>query len=193
MPRISKEPNLLKKDIMEACVKVFNRKGLKFTMDDVAKECRISKKTLYLIFDDKEELFLAMVGYVFDAIKESEQEVLADDSLPTVEKIRRILGVMPESYRDVDFRQLHLLKDKYPTIYRQVEERLESGWEKTIALIEEGIKEGSVKPVPVPLVKMMLEASLEQFFQRDILIRNKLSYTEALKTVVDILVDGIKM
>jgi len=193
MPRISKEPKQLKKDIMEACIKVFNKKGLKFTMDDVAKECHISKKTLYLIFDDKEELFLAMVDYVFDAIKESEQQVLDDASLSTVEKIRRILGVMPEGYHDVDFRQLYSLKDKYPTIYRQVEERLETGWEKTIVLIEEGVKEGVVKPVSVPLVKMMLEASLEQFFQRDILIRNKLSYTEALKMVVDILVDGISV
>lgn len=193
MPRISKEPKQLKKDIMEACIKVFNNKGLKFTMDDVAKECHISKKTLYLIFDDKEELFLAMVDYVFDAIKESEQQVLDDASLSTVEKIRRILGVMPEGYHDVDFRQLYSLKDKYPTIYRQVEERLETGWEKTIVLIEEGVKEGVVKPVSVPLVKMMLEASLEQFFQRDILIRNKLSYTEALKMVVDILVDGISV
>ena len=32
-----------------------------------------------------------------------------------------------------------------------------------------------MRDVPVPLVKMMLEASLEQFFQRDILKRNKVN------------------
>lgn len=92
---------------------------------------------------------------------------------------------------DIDFRQLYSLQEKYPVIYRQVEERLETGWETTIGLIEAGIKEGVVRDVPVPIVKMMLEASLEQFFKRDILIRNKLSYAEALNAVVDILVDGI--
>ena len=33
--------------------------------------------------------------------------------------------------------------------------------------------------------------SMEQFFQRDILIRNQISYAEALEEVVNILVDGI--
>ena len=40
-------------------------------------------------------------------------------------------------------------------------------------------------------VKMMLEASVEQFFQRDVLISNQLSYKEALEEVVGILMDGI--
>ena len=35
MPRISKSPLELRKDIMEACIEVFNEKGLKFTMDDL--------------------------------------------------------------------------------------------------------------------------------------------------------------
>ena len=41
------------------------------------------------------------------------------------------------------------------------------------------------------LLKSMLEATIEQFFQRDILIRNQISYAEALEEVVNILVDGI--
>ena len=72
-----------------------------------------------------------------------------------------------------------------------MEERLETGWEKTIALINQGIEEGSIRPVNVNLLKSMLEATIEQFFQRDILIRNQISYAEALEEVVNILVDGI--
>lgn len=191
MPKVLKNAMDLRKDIMDATVKVFNEKGLKFTMDDIAKECHMSKKTLYLVFNDKDELFIAMVDFIFDKIKESEARVMEDDTLSTVEKVRKIMGVMPEGYKDVDFRQLYLLREKYPDIYRQVEERLETGWETTISLIEKGIEEGVIRPVSVALVKMMMEASLEQFFQRDILIRNKLSYAEALQNVVDILIDGI--
>ena len=72
-------------------------------MDDVAKILGMSKKTIYTVFRDKESMFLAMVDYMFDSIKESEQQIVEDDALSTVEKIRRILGVIPESYRDVDF------------------------------------------------------------------------------------------
>ena len=113
-------------------------------MDDVAKILGMSKKTIYTVFRDKESMFLAMVDYMFDSIKESEQQIVEDDALSTVEKIRRILGVIPESYRDVDFRQLYLLKDKYPVIYKQVEKRLETGWETTIQLLEQGMAEGAI-------------------------------------------------
>jgi AcrR family transcriptional regulator len=160
-------------------------------MDDIASLLGMSKKTIYTVFKDKESLFLAMVDCIFDSIKESEAQLMADESLSTKEKIRKILGVMPESYMDIDFRQLYMLRDKYPSTYKRVEERLESGWENTIALIEQGMEEGIIRKVKIPIVKMMLEAALEHFFARDILIQNNMTYVEGLNEVVDILMDGI--
>ena len=181
----------LRETILHGTIKAFNQKGMKFTMDDIASILSISKKTIYTVFSDKEQLFLSMVDYLFDNIKISEQQVLEDKNMSTLEKIRTILGVMPDSYKEIDFRQLYLLKDKYPKIYSQVENRLETGWETTISLIEQGMEEGVIRKVQIPIVKMMMEASLEQFFQRDILIRQGISYTDALNEVVEILVDGI--
>jgi len=132
----------LRETILEGTIQAFNKKGLKFTMDDIAALLGISKKTIYTVFQDKNTLVSEMVDYCFDSIKESEQKVLSDTSLDTVGKIRAILGVLPEGYKDIDFRQLYLLKDKYPKIYKKVEQRLETGWETTIALIQQGIHEG---------------------------------------------------
>lgn len=181
----------LEKRILEGTIQIFNQKGLKFTMDDIAVQLGMSKKTIYTVFRNKEILFLTMVDYLFDCIKKSEREIVENKDLTTVEKVRCILGVLPEGYKDVDFQKLYLLKDKYPRIYKKVELRLETGWETTIALIEQGIEEGVIQPIKIAILKMMLESSLEQFFQRDILVRNKISYKEALDEVVTILVDGI--
>ena len=185
------EKEKLRVTILEGTIQAFNRKGLKFTMDDIAGQLGMSKKTIYTVFRDKETMFFAMVDYMFDSIKESERQVLGDESFTTVEKIRRVLGVLPEGYKDIDFRQLYLLRDKYPKIYKRVEERLESGWETIIGLMEQGLEEGVIKRVDIPIVKLMLEAAIEQFFQRDILIRNQISYAQALDEVVEILVNGI--
>ena len=181
----------VREKILGATLQMFNEKGLKFTMDDIAYSLSMSKKTIYQVFRDKETLFYDMVDYCFDSIKESERKVLNDERLDTVGKIRSILGVLPDSYRDIDFRQLYLLKDKYPRSYQKMEERLESGWETTIELMERGMQEGVIRPVNIQVFKTMLEATLEQFFQRDILIRNKISYSKALDEVVNILVTGI--
>ena len=187
------EQDNIRKDILEGTIEVFNEKGLKFTMDDLARKIGKSKKTIYTVYREKDELFLAMVDYIFDSIKASEQAVLEDKSLDTLGKIEAIMGVMPESYNAVDFRELYTLKERYPKIYAQVQNRLETGWETTISLIEQGIKEGVVRSdVSIPIIKMMLEASLEQFFQRDVLIENGITYSDGLNQVVSIIIDGIR-
>ena len=166
----------LKENIMQGTLQAFNQKGLKFTMDDIAKILGISKKTIYQVFRDKEALFLETVDYLFDRIKDSEQKIVENPEMDTLQKIHTILGVMPECYQDVDFRQLYQLKEKYPEIYHQV---------------EQGMQEGVIRPVRIPILKMMLEASLEQFFQRDILLQNEITYAQALQEVVGILMYGI--
>jgi len=182
----------LREEILGATLTCFNYKGLKFTMDDVAHTLGISKKTIYKEFKDKEDMTLALVDYVFDGIKEAERQIYESRELSTVEKIRRILGVLPEGYKNIDLRQLYVIRDTYPKIYRKVEQRLENGWESTIALLQQGIEEGVIRPIKIPILKMMLEASLEQFFQRDILVKNKITYSEGLDEVVDILIEGIR-
>ena len=39
----------LRKMILNGTMEVFNEKGLKFTMDDIAKQLKISKKTIYKV------------------------------------------------------------------------------------------------------------------------------------------------
>ena len=89
----------LQQKILEASIVVFNQKGMKFTMDDLARQLEISKKTIYTVFLNKEELLYGMVDYMFDSIKESERAIVEDESLSLIEKIRRILVVLPEGYR----------------------------------------------------------------------------------------------
>lgn len=192
MPKVSRTVDEQKKQVILACISLFNEKGLKFTMDDVSSKCHISKKTMYILYSDKEALFLAAVDFVFDKIKESEKEVISDESLSTEAKIRKLLGVLPEGYTEMDFSLLWSLKDKYPPIYKEVEKRLETGWEASIELIEKGQLEGVIKKdIHIPLIKLMLEASIEQFFQRDTLVKNRIRYKTALDEIVNIIVDGI--
>ncbi|SFQ28526.1 transcriptional regulator, TetR family [Lachnospiraceae bacterium XBB1006] len=188
----AEEIQAAKAKVLDATLRVFNAKGLKFTMDDIAAEVSMSKKTIYVLFEDKQSMFMAMVDYCFDGIKEGERKVLENPNLNTVEKIRTILGVLPDGYKDVNFSLLYELREKYPDIYDAVEERLETGWEGTIELLERGMREGVIRPINVALFKSVFEAALEQFFRRDVLVRNQIGYADALQEVVDILVDGIR-
>ena len=180
-----------KEEILEATINVFKLKGLRFTMDDIAKELSISKKTIYKVFDKKETMFLCMVDYCFDKIDNEKNKVLIDDKLSTLDKITAVLSSLPDSYRSIDFDKLYVLKKDYPLIYERVQNRLESGWENTIALLKQGINEGVVRPVNLQIFITMFEVTLEQFFKRDVLVKNNISCNEALDSVVDIMINGI--
>ena len=53
----------MEKRIIEGALRIVARQGVRFTMDELATELGMSKKTIYTVFSDKNELLLAMVSY----------------------------------------------------------------------------------------------------------------------------------
>ena len=47
----------LRESILQGTIRVFNQKGLKFTMDDIANALGISKKTIYTVFRIRRSCF----------------------------------------------------------------------------------------------------------------------------------------
>ena len=182
----------LRKSIMDSVINQFNQKGMKFTMDDISKELHISKKTIYKEFDDKDELFFATVDYGFNAIKEKEAEILKDDSLDIVEKLSRVIVCLPDNYRNIDFRMVYQLRDKYPNVYNRVAGRIESDWEETEKLLRQAMDLGKLKKVPIPVVKLTIEGAIEKFLSTEELSRTDLSYEDALNEMIDIIINGLR-
>lgn len=182
-----------RQDIMDAVISQFNQKGMKFTMDDISKELHISKKTIYKEFDDKDELFFATVDYGFSAIKEKEAEILADDSLDIIEKISRVIVCLPDNYKNIDFRKIYQLRDKYPNVYARVATRIETDWEETEKLLRQAMDEGYIKDMPIPIIKLTIEGAIEKFLSTETLAETNISYKDALGQMIDIIINGLRI
>ena len=182
----------LRQSIMEAVISQFNQKGMKFTMDDISKELHISKKTIYKEFDDKDELFFATVDYGFAAIKQKEAEVIGDDSLDIVEKLSRVIVCLPDNYRNIDFRKVYQLRDKYPSVYNRVATRIESDWEETEKLLKQAMDEGRLRKMPISVIKLTIEGAIEKFLGSEELSKTSLSYEDALNDMIDIIINGLR-
>ncbi len=185
--------NEIRQEIMDSVINQFNKKGMKFTMDDISKELHISKKTIYKEFNDKNELFFATVDYGFSAIKTKEAEVLADDSLGLVEKISRLIVCLPDNYKNIDFRRVYQLKEKYPQVYQQLAHRIETDWEETDKLLVRAMDEGLIKRAPLGLIKLTIEGAIEKFLSSDELKDTELSYEDALNEMIDIVINGLRI
>lgn len=181
----------LKEEIIDAVIEEFNEKGLKFTMDDISRRLGISKRTLYTYVEDKETLFIEMVDYVFSAIKESEKAILNDNSLDIIDKIKKILIVLPVKYKTLDYRQLYDLKSKFPRTYAKIENRLETDWEPTLQLLDQAMKEGRIRHISLPVFQAIISGTIENFLSRTLLIDNGITYEKALDEMLDIIINGL--
>ena len=176
----------LKLRIYEATIEEFREKGFKFTMDDMARRLGVSK-----VVRDKESLFFDTATYIYEQIKRSEQAVMDDDRLTTVEKIKAILIAMPDSYSELDWRQIYQLENSYPRIFARVRVMMEQQWDNTIELLKRGIAEGVIRNIPIPVIKTMFEATLEKYMETTVLIDAGLTFDEAVQYTLDVLMDGI--
>jgi transcriptional regulator with XRE-family HTH domain len=179
--------------ILDEAAKLFDMKGIKFTMDDLARSLGVSKKTIYTVFEDKRSIMIQTIDRFFDDALAEEEDILTDNSLSIIEQLRMIIGRVPERYTQNDLSQLYVLKEKYPSVYRHWQHCRENYWLGVNDLLNKGIKEGVIRPVSLPIFKTMFQSTIEQFFQNDVLIQNHIPYREALAEVAGILVDGISV
>ena len=178
----------LRTQILDAAAKLFQAEGLGFTMQQVAAALHISKKTIYTVYSDKEALLMGMVDMLFEKIHRRKAE-LAALPLPLEERLRAVIIALPEEYAALDFRQLDALEEKYPTVAARVRRHLETGWEPTMALLEQGIAEKRIRPVNLTVLRRVLTAAFQQLLSG---ANDGSSYAAELDDMMDICRNGIK-
>ena len=182
----------VRQKIMDATIEEFNKRGIKFTMDDIARDLHISKKTIYKEFNDKDELFYATVDYGFAAVKQKEAEILAKEGIDLLDKITQLIICMPDNYNSIDFRKVYQLRDKYPDVYMAISDHLESDWGNTEQLLEKAMDEGIIRQIPIPIIRLMIEGAIEKFLTSRELSQSDISYDRSLEYMIDIIINGIR-
>lgn len=181
----------LKERIVDAAIVAFNESGARFTLQEVSRLLNISKKTIYTCFESKEALIEAMITTGFESVKESERLIIEEPNLSTLEKIRKVVVIIPEKYADLDFKKFESIKARYPKLYKQILDHIETEWEPTIALIEQGMREGVIRQLPIPVLKTIIEASMERFLEGELDRTSGMDYIKALDWMMTILLEGI--
>lgn len=181
----------LNQQIIDKATELFNQKGLRFTLDEISEQLHISKKTIYVYFRCKEDLLMTMADQVFASIQNKKKQII-EEEMPYEDKLKRMLVALPDEYLNIDFRKLEHLEEKYPAVYERVRNYLETGWDPVIELIEQGQKQGILKKVSIPVLQTMVSSSIRSFINDGILESNDINYTEALDSMVEIIINGIK-
>ena len=175
----------LRAQICAAGLELFRQEGLRFTVQQAAQAVHVSKKTVYCVYSSKEELDEA-----FRKIHVRKQAIL-DGPGSLQEKLRAVIIALPEEYTALDLQQMNLLDEKYPRLARRVRTHLETGWEPTLALLEEAMDRNIIRRVSLPVLQRMISASIECFLQDRSMEEQGIHYRQALEEMIDILLEGL--
>ena len=115
--------SLMKEKILQKATDMFLNFGFKsVTMDDLANEMGISKKTIYIHYQNKTELVEESTSYLFDTISKGIDHICSLDKNP-----------IKELYEIKKFAMLHLKDEKsspqyqlqkyYPKIHESIKQR----------------------------------------------------------------------
>ena len=147
----------MREKIIDTAIEEFTRNGLKFTMNDVAKALGISKKTIYTVFESKQDVLMAIADRYARDFTDMRQEIEADTELDTLEKLERLFCAIPTKYYNIGLSRIFELAQKYPKQYKYLMEAVSQGWALAEQYLEKGIREGKIrKDISKPVVMAMI-------------------------------------
>lgn len=179
----------LKEKILEAAPPMFYQHGIrKVKMDDIAKRLRISKRTVYEIYADKEDLLLEVLQHSDEANRQKMKRL----DVPGTNVIDIIILFFKQKAEEVSRINPVFFEDmqRYPKLLEFFRKRHERQGVETQDFIRRGIDEGYfLTDINFDLVVMVADASV-QFIMSNYLYK-KYNFKELLRTFMLFYIRGI--
>jgi TetR/AcrR family transcriptional regulator, cholesterol catabolism regulator len=131
-------------EIINKISEIYKRYGIKsITMDDLARELGISKKTLYLHFKDKKEVVEKVIHHLITAQKCGITEMIKTPNTNAIEKLMMMTHFFVDHLKNYNASLAFDLQKYYPDVWDDVVEfKREEVFEHIMENIKLGIEEG---------------------------------------------------
>ncbi len=171
---------------------IFFKSGFhKTSMDEIAKELKISKKTIYKYFKTKEELIARIQTGLQKEIKQNLQKITSSDENAIV-KLKNLSNFLTDMFLKIGIDWVNDLRVYYPQIWQATEEKRKENISTTFnKILSEGKKANLIVDKPNEIIIQTLTSGLTGVINPEFLIRNNFSASEAFTFTFDILISGI--
>lgn len=183
----------MKERITQEAIFLIQQKGVSFTISDLAKNLGTSKRTMYQHFSSKDDIIDSIIENLILQIKNKEEEIFHDESLNLLEKITQVLICVPEEFSTMDIRLLADLKRLHYNQWVKIDDFLKQEWDLVVKLMEEGIETGVIREINLQLFVELYLGAINQIYQPSFSLKSNLTISEILKSVMDILLNGISI
>ncbi len=191
--------NFMRKDssqykiiIRDFVLEELNVKGYhKFTLDTIAQGTAISKKTIYKIFTDKEEIVRSLLteklNNAFNGLI-----LLLQEKSPMIQKIYKLSEIIEKYIFLFNEESLANLKKEFPNLWKEI---VLFRKQKVIPLfyflLNHAKKHNLIADYSNELIIKLFSSSLDISIDKNFLTHNKYSQQAVFRNLFDILVNGL--
>jgi AcrR family transcriptional regulator len=181
-----------KQKIFNFAIDKFLREGFyKITMDDLASQLRISKKTIYKYFPSKDELVKEVI-FTFLSSRAAHIKVIVDSGENAVSKFFKLVEYLGSMIIKFSDKWISDIQQYAPALWKEIDQfRIKMMYANLMKIIRQGIIEGYFIDKPPEIVVTIFVSSLRGTVNPDFIMNNKFSLSESLETTLEILMNGI--
>ncbi|MBU8732411.1 TetR/AcrR family transcriptional regulator [Cytobacillus oceanisediminis] len=154
-----KEAEERRNEILDAADELFGQKGFDGTStNDILEKVGIARGTLYYHFKSKEDIMDSLVDRYSVRLLGSAQEIAADESIPVVERIIRVVISINLSGGSSQEIMEHIHKPQNALMHKKIEKVIINGVTPILTgIIQEGIEQGLFNtPYPYECMEMIV-------------------------------------
>lgn len=178
--------------ILQFTLKKFIKEGFyKTSMDELARDLSMSKKTIYKYFPSKEKLVEAVVEHLMLTISGEMDDIILQkkSAVSKITSMLRLIGSISMSLGD---RWLSDMKLHAPHLWKRIEQfRVKKMNTNIKQLIEQGKNEGFFKDKPIEFIMPIFISAVSTIVTPDFLLNSNYSFKDAVEITFDILLNGI--
>jgi AcrR family transcriptional regulator len=170
----------------------FYKEGfVKISMDEIALQLHISKKTIYKHFQSKEKLIEALLDKNCAYHFENETRILTQDT-NVVKKIAQMIQFNLNDSSKFGDKWLNDLRIHKPELWNtHMGFKNEKHYYHFNKIFAQGKKEKLLKDIPIELILNGIESIIKSVLHTDYLVNSNLSLRQAMNYSIDILISGI--
>jgi AcrR family transcriptional regulator len=178
--------------IVELSEEKFFRDGFyKTTMDEVAAELKMSKKTIYKFFPSKEDLVMAIAKHFMEGMKGKILPALNSDK-NAIEKLAELNGILAKTSEKITSKRMDEIRNHFPALWTEIDNfRTKMMFGNITKVIDQGKTEGLFIDYPTPIIMNMLVSSVRTIVTPDFILNNNFSIGEAALYAFKIIIGGI--
>ena len=171
--------------------KLFKEGFYKTTMDDVASELGMSKKTIYKFFPSKEDLVMAIAKHFMNRMKSKIVPALNTDK-NAIEKLAELINILATASEKVSPKRMDEIRKYFPNLWNEIDSfRTKMMFGNITKVIDQGKSEGLFIDYPTNIIMNILVASIRNIVNPDFILNNNFSIIEAARYAFKIIIGGI--